>query len=330
MTVPEVPMTRARASMKQAVFPLARTTSTPLFTRSRMQAMAVRLIRRSRSVMVPSTSQATALRVGTLRYWIRTGKKRRCSGPGIPQPGPGPSGGFPGLRRASGRTQTGQAGLRPYSRRPSGRLEARLLHHEDRLALGQVRAVHELRDPLPALALPEVDPEGRGVADDVPANGFRRVAEEDRRVGEDLVRNEADGIVLVQELEEVVHVPVQLLLPGREGPPPGVLGPEVGGEGVDDEEPHRPLAVPEIVRELPGVLDHEHLVVGGVGPGDMDMVKELLDRGDVDAEAVHRLLDPLGAEGVLGVDEDAGAVEAPRLLGKLDVHRHLVDDLALP
>jgi len=48
------------------------------------------------------------------------------------------------------------------------------------------------------------------------------------RVRHHLVGHEADSIVVIDQLEQIVHVTVQLLLPGSKGPASRILRPEEG------------------------------------------------------------------------------------------------------
>ena len=57
-------------------------------------------------------------------------------------------------------------------------------------------------------------------------------------------------------LYAVFRMLVQLLLSVGQGTPANVLGPEVGGEGVDDETSHVVL-----LGDLGGLLRQQHLVV---------------------------------------------------------------------
>ena len=64
MTEPSVPIIFAIPSMKQRVLPEASTTGTPPSTSRRIAPIAGRLIRRARSVSVPSMSVTSGLHAG--------------------------------------------------------------------------------------------------------------------------------------------------------------------------------------------------------------------------------------------------------------------------
>lgn len=106
-------------------------------------------------------------------------------------------------------------------------LDSVLGDHEHRLSLGEVGRVDQSCDPLSGLTLPEVDTECGRVTDDVSTDGPGGVSEE--RVGfrRDLVGDGDDRVVHGGEVEQVVHVAVEDLLPLRECTPSDVLRPEV-------------------------------------------------------------------------------------------------------
>src|SRR6056297_1352799 len=91
-------------------------------------------------------------------------------------------------------------------------LQSGVFDAHDRLAVGEVRRVHEADDTLVALRLTEIHPERRLVAEDVATDGLRRVAEEGVGVRRDLIRHDDGGVVEVAHLVEVVKVLVELLL----------------------------------------------------------------------------------------------------------------------
>src|ERR1041385_8440256 len=114
--------------------------------------------------------------------------------------------------------------------------DALLGHVDDRLALRQVRAVDEAADALAALRLAQVDAEGAGVADDVAADGARRVAEEGVRLGGHLVRDDAGGVLDAGQALQVVHVLVELALAVGQRAAADELGAEVRRQGGDGDE----------------------------------------------------------------------------------------------
>ena len=134
------------------------------------------------------------------------------------------------------------------------------------------------------------------MADDGTSDGPHGVPEERIGLGGDLVRDGDRGVVDCGEVQQVVHVAVEDLLPLRECAPAEVFAAEVGRQGVDDHEPA--LHVPG---ELHGLVYEEDLVLGVEGAGDVDPPEGGLGIG---AEGIGHLDDPLGAEGVLGIDDD--------------------------
>ena len=115
------------------------------------------------------------------------------------------------------RQQGLQHGLRPASSTMNGASPS-----------GRFGAVHQAGYSFPALALSEVQPEGGRMPDNITADGFCGVTKEYCRVGHDLVCHERYGIVLIDKLEQLMHVPVQFLLPCRKRASSRIFGPGSG------------------------------------------------------------------------------------------------------
>jgi len=77
------------------------------------------------------------------------------------------------------------------------RFETCLFNNKRRLPLREIWAVNKACNAFASLALAQVDPERGGVPDNVPADGFCRVSEEDRRVGHHLVGHKRNRVVLI-------------------------------------------------------------------------------------------------------------------------------------
>jgi len=128
----------------------------------------------------------------------------------------------------------------------------------------------------------------------------------------------------------------------------------VGGQRVDTEQSNRELLVLALACEFLGLLGQQDLVVGVERLRDVDLVEDGLDEvveqfvvgrvglallGDAVEdhrildhlvfEPVDHLLDPLGPERVLAVDEDRATFQAAVFGGQLDVDRQLMGDLGL-
>ncbi len=116
-----------------------------------------------------------------------------------------------------------------------------------------------------------------------------------------------------------MQVLVELLLPGGEHLPAEVLAPEVAGDAVHDDE-----ADVVLLDDLVRVLQQHDLVVRGVGLGEDDLLQGLVR---FEAEPGRDLHDPLGAEGVLGVDVEGPALQTPLLVGELGGDAELLADL---
>src|SRR3989449_4859978 len=190
---------------------------------------------------------------------------------------------------------------------------------EDRLGLGEVRGVDQSSNPLPAFRLAQIYTERRAVADDVASNRPGGIPEERIGLRMDLVRDVDHGVVDVPEPHQLVDVLVQELLTLGEHTPTDVLGSEVRRQGVDHYEPDR-----EVLRQLLGLLDEEHLVVTVERAGDMDSFQ---DRIRIEIERFGHLTDALRPEGLFGIDPDRVPVHTAVVLGTGHVDRELVAEL---
>ena len=111
----------------------------------------------------------------------------------------------------------------------SGVLDPVLGHHEHRLPLRQIGGIDEPGDPLSGLALSQVDPEGGRVSHDMASDGPGGVAEERIGLCRDLVGHGDDRVVDGGEVQQVVHMAVEDLLPLGQRAAADVLRTEVGG-----------------------------------------------------------------------------------------------------
>lgn len=148
---------------------------------------------------------------------------------------------------------------------------------------------------LPA-ALAHAETGGRGVGDDVAADGLGRVLGEAHAVGvgDDLVGNEDGDAKLLGEAGELTQKLGHLHLPLGQFAASGIVGPEEGRGGIDDDE-----GVAVLAEDGGGDLEEFHLMLAVVRAG----VRDVLQRGDgVHVEPFGDGLETLGTEGPLGID----------------------------
>lgn len=115
------------------------------------------------------------------------------------------------------------------------------------------------------------------MAEDVPPDWLRWVAEVRVRIRRDLVRHDNGGVVEVTDLIEVVQVFVELLLSVRELATADVLGAEVSGQRVDREQANWILAFFVLACQFLCLLGEQHLVVGVERLRDVDLVEDVVD-----------------------------------------------------
>ena len=100
------------------------------------------------------------------------------------------------------------------------------------------------------------------MADNVTPIGFVGSPKNTAGLRHYLVCHKCHSIVLVHELEQFVHMPVQLLLPCCKGPPACIFSPEMGGEGINDKQSGPALSAVSHLRCTFTCRIHEkHLVI---------------------------------------------------------------------